>query len=237
MIIYPAIDLKDGKCVRLIKGDMEMATIFSENPAEQALLFQQAGFKWLHIVDLNGAFEGYSVNAKIIQDIINHSKLKIQLGGGIRSIENISAWLEAGINRVILGTIAVANPALVKEACKLFPGHIAVGIDARNGIVATAGWAESSNITTIDIARKYEDSGVSAIIYTDINRDGILSGIDLEGTLKLKQSVNIPIIASGGISNMADVEQVKSSGIDGVIIGRAIYDKKITLDELCQSSS
>ncbi len=234
MIIFPAIDLKDGACVRLQKGEMDKVTVFNDNPANQAQSFLNQGFSWLHIVDLNGAFEGKPVNIEAVKAILAAvgNKMSIQLGGGIRDIATIKLWLDAGVKRVILGTIALRNPALVIEACKLFPNQIVVGIDGKSGFVAVEGWAETSDISVIELAQKFESAGVSAIIYTDINRDGLMTGPDLSGTAKLAESVNIPVIASGGMSATSDITAVKAlegKGICGVIIGRAIYEGKIDI--------
>lgn len=234
MILYPAIDLKDGKCVRLLRGEMDQATVFSDKPWQQAKKFEEAGFHWLHLVDLNGAFEGKPVNAKAVSEILKNVNMLTQLGGGIRDLETIGAWLDAGINRVILGTIALKNPNLVVQACRRFPEQIAVGIDAKGGKVATDGWANVSEINAIDLALKFEDAGVSAIIYTDINRDGAMEGPNIEETVKLAERLSTPVILSGGISKLADVQEVKehqASGIEGVIIGRALYDGSIRLEE------
>lgn len=233
MILFPAIDLKDGQCVRLYKGLMEQATVFNDSPADQAQRFEQQGFTWIHIVDLNGAFEGKPVNESAVQEIIETSGLKLQLGGGIRTLETVKYWLDLGINRVILGTVALRNPALVKEACKLFPNQIVVGIDGKEGKVAVEGWAETSEISVIELAKKFEDCGVSAIIYTDVGRDGAMQGPDIEGTQKLAQAVNIPVIASGGVSSNDDLDAIKtleSDGVVGVISGRAIYDGCIDIE-------
>ncbi len=235
MIIFPAIDLKNGQCVRLFKGDMNQATIFGDDPAAQAKEFENLGFKFLHIVDLDGAIAGQTANEESIKKILSSIKIPVQLGGGIRSISAIEKWLSLGINRVILGTIAAKNPELVKEACKKFPGKIVVGIDAINGLVATEGWVKTSKISVLELAKKYENCGVAAIIYTDISRDGTLSGADLEGTKNLAQNLTIPVIASGGVSCLDDVLKIKSLeeyGVTGVIIGRALYDKKIAAEEL-----
>ncbi len=232
MIIYPAIDLKDGKCVRLYKGDMNQATIFNDSPAIQAKYFQDQGFKFLHIVDLDGAIAGNSANEKSVKEILKNITIPAQLGGGIRNLEAIEKWLELGISRVILGTVALQNPELVKVAAKKFPNRIVVGIDAKNGMVATHGWVESSTTSVIELAKKFEDAGVSAIIYTDINRDGTGEGIDFEGTKKLAESVLIPVIASGGVGSVEDVRKVVGLNINGVIIGRALYDKKIEIDDI-----
>lgn len=234
MIIFPAIDLKDGKCVRLRQGEMDQATVFSHDPGAQAIQFQEQGFAWIHIVDLNGAFEGRPVNIDAVKAILNSIDIPVQLGGGIRDMQTVFQWLDAGVSRVILGTAALRNPALVKEACKAYPGKIAVGIDAKGGKVAVQGWAETSEMNVIDLALKFEDAGVSAIIYTDISRDGILTGPDLEGTKMLAERIHTPVIASGGVSCMQDVVNLKKlehCGVEGVIIGRALYDGKITPEE------
>ena len=235
MIIFPAIDLKDGKCVRLFKGDMNQATIFNDSPKVQAAEFENAGFKFLHIVDLDGAIQGRAVNEEAVKEIIKTIKIPTQLGGGIRSIAAIEKWLNIGVSRVILGTVAAKNPQLVIDACNKFPGKIVVGIDARNGKVATEGWVETSEISVLDLAKKFEDCGVSAIIYTDISRDGTLSGADLDGTKNLAENLKIPVIASGGVSCLDDVKkiaQLEKFGVIGAIVGRAIYDKKISTNEL-----
>ncbi len=230
MIIFPAIDLKGGQCVRLFKGEMNQATVFNDNPAAQALEFQNAGFKFLHVVDLDGAIQGSTANENSVREILKAVKMPLQLGGGIRSIATIEKWLDLGINRVILGTIAAKNPELVREACKKFPGKIVIGIDAKNGFVATEGWVETSEVKSLELAKKFEDCGAVAIIYTDISRDGTLTGTDLSGTKNLAQNLKIPVIASGGIGNLDDVLKVKELeqfGVIGAIVGRAIYDKKI----------
>ncbi len=230
MNLYPAIDLKDGRCVRLLRGDMEKATVFENTPADQAKQFEAAGFSWLHVVDLNGAFEGKPVNEQAVRAIRASVRMKLQLGGGIRTIDQIDAWLSLGISRVILGTVALKNPPLVREACKLFPGKIAVGIDAKDGYVAVEGWAEVSDIKAAQLARKFEDAGVAAIIYTDISRDGAMEGSNVAETVSLAKQISIPVIASGGVSSLADIRAYQgqmASGIDGVIIGRALYDGAI----------
>lgn len=235
MIIFPAIDLKNGQCVRLFKGDMSQATIFNNSPAMQAREFENQGFKYLHLVDLDGAIEGRAVNESAVCDILQNIKIPVQLGGGIRSLQAIEKWLELGISRVILGTIAAKNPELVKEACKKFPDKILVGIDAKAGKVAIEGWVETSEITALELAKKFEDCGVSSIIYTDISRDGALTGPDLQGTKNLAQNLKIPIIASGGMSSiqdLRDVEALEKFGVSGVIIGRALYEKKIQIQDL-----
>ncbi|HYD99073.1 MAG TPA: 1-(5-phosphoribosyl)-5-[(5-phosphoribosylamino)methylideneamino]imidazole-4-carboxamide isomerase [Alphaproteobacteria bacterium] len=234
MILFPAIDLKDGACVRLVRGEMEQATVFNMDPAEQARAFQQAGFRWLHLVDLNGAFAGHPVNAEAVERILRHVDLPMQLGGGIRDLATIEAWLTRGVARVILGTVALRDPDLVKTACRLFPGKVAVGIDARDGFVAVAGWAETSQVKALDLALRFEDCGVAAIIYTDINRDGAMGGLNLDATVDLAYALTTPVIASGGVSSLADLKAVKAeedSGIAGVICGRAIYDGRIDPDE------
>ncbi|MFD1913475.1 1-(5-phosphoribosyl)-5-[(5-phosphoribosylamino)methylideneamino]imidazole-4-carboxamide isomerase [Halodurantibacterium flavum] len=230
MILYPAIDLKDGQCVRLYKGEMEQATVFSDNPAAQALSFEDAGCEWLHLVDLNGAFAGEPVNAAAVEAILAAVRVPAQLGGGIRDMGTIERWLDKGLARVILGTVAVENPELVREAARAFPGRIAVGIDARNGRVATRGWAEETNVIVTDLARQFEDAGVAAIIYTDINRDGAMQGPNIEATEALARAVSIPVIASGGVSSMADLLALRDTGvISGAISGRALYDGAIDL--------
>lgn len=230
MILFPAIDLKDGQCVRLKLGDMEQATVYNPDPAAQALAFEGQGFEWLHVVDLNGAFAGSSVNGAAVEAILKTTKNPVQLGGGIRTLAHIEAWLEKGLARVILGTIAVRDPELVKEACRLFPGKVAVGIDAKGGKVAVEGWAEASELGVIELARKFEGAGVAAIIYTDIDRDGILTGINWESTLALAEAVSIPVIASGGLASIADIHrmlQPDAARLEGAISGRALYDGRI----------
>jgi phosphoribosylformimino-5-aminoimidazole carboxamide ribotide isomerase len=230
MILFPAIDLKDGQCVRLKLGDMEQATIFNDNPAVQAKSFEDQGFEWLHLVDLNGAFEGRPVNGKAVEEILGAISIPVQLGGGIRDLATIEHWLSRGITRVILGTIALRNPDIVREACKEFPGEIVVGIDAKAGHVAVEGWGESSSLTAIELGKRFEDAGVTAIVFTDIDRDGILKGINFEKTLELANSVNIPVIASGGLASIKDVERLLEPDcaiLEGVISGRAIYDGRL----------
>jgi phosphoribosylformimino-5-aminoimidazole carboxamide ribotide isomerase len=230
MILFPAIDLKDGKCVRLKLGDMAQATIYNDNPAAQALAFEQQGFKWLHVVDLNGAFEGQSVNGAAVESILKTTKNPVQLGGGIRTLQHIESWLTKGLARVILGTVAVRNPELVKQACKLFPGKIAVGIDAKSGKVAVEGWAEASTLGIVELAKKFEGAGVAAIIYTDIDRDGILTGINWPSTIALADAVAIPVIASGGLASMDDIDrllQPDARKLAGAITGRALYDGRL----------
>ncbi|MBY6092760.1 1-(5-phosphoribosyl)-5-[(5-phosphoribosylamino)methylideneamino]imidazole-4-carboxamide isomerase [Maritimibacter alkaliphilus] len=233
MILYPAIDLKDGNAVRLYKGDMEQATVFNDDPAAQARAFVEAGCEWLHLVDLNGAFAGAPVNAAPVEAILRECKVPAQLGGGIRDMKTIETWLDKGLARVILGTVAVENPALVREAAGAFPGKVAVGIDARNGRVATRGWAEETDVMVTDLARSFEDAGVAAIIYTDINRDGAMQGPNIEATAALANAVSIPVIASGGVSSIADLQALKDCGaaLNGAISGRALYDGAIDLAE------
>lgn len=232
MILFPAIDLKDGNCVRLFKGDMDQATVYNSDPADQARAFETAGFKWLHLVDLNGAIKGKPINEDAVATILNSIKLPVQLGGGIRDLETIERWLNAGITRVILGTVALNNPDLVKTACKRWPGKIVVGIDAREGYVAVEGWAKTSKVRALDLALRFEDSGVAAIVFTDIDRDGVMTGVNLESTVDLAFALTTPIIASGGVSSIADLEEIKrheGSGIEGVISGRALYDGRINV--------
>jgi len=231
MILYPAIDLKDGQCVRLLKGDMDKTTVFNDNPAAQARAFQQAGCEWIHLVDLNGAFAGQPVNGAAVEEILAEITVPAQLGGGIRDMETIENWLSRGLARVILGTVAVENPDLVREAARAFPGQVAVGIDARNGRVATKGWAEETDVKVTDLARSFEDAGVAAIIYTDIDRDGAMQGPNIEATAALANAVSIPVIASGGVSSMDDLRALRDCGapLNGVISGRALYDGRIDL--------
>jgi phosphoribosylformimino-5-aminoimidazole carboxamide ribotide isomerase len=235
MIFFPAIDLKDGKCVRLFKGDMNQATIFNNNPSSQALEFENLGFKFLHLVDLDGAIAGKIINKSAIIEILKTIKIPTQLGGGIRSLHDIEEALSLGVHRVILGTIALTNPKLVIEACKKFPGKIVIGIDAKNSLVATQGWVEDSKISAIELGKRLEYCGASAIIYTDISRDGTLTGFDFAGTKQLAQNLLIPIIASGGVASDDDltkVHQLKKDGVVGAIIGRALYEKKISVEKL-----
>lgn len=230
MILFPAIDLKDGQCVRLKLGDMEQATVFNDNPAAQAKSFEDQGFEYLHVVDLNGAFAGKSVNGDAVQAILDTVSFPVQLGGGIRTIAHIEEWLGRGLARVILGTIAVRDSALVREAARLFPGQVAVGIDARGGKVAVEGWAETSELTAIELGQRFEGAGVAAIIYTDIDRDGILKGINWPSTLELAEAVSIPVIASGGLASMDDIRTMTEPRyqiLEGAISGRALYDGRI----------
>jgi phosphoribosylformimino-5-aminoimidazole carboxamide ribotide isomerase len=230
MILFPAIDLKDGKCVRLKLGDMATATVYNEDPADQARAFEAQGFSWLHVVDLNGAFQGQSVNSAAVGAILKATSNPVQLGGGIRTLRQIEDWLDRGLARVILGTVAVRDPDLVKEACRLFPGKIAVGIDAKGGKVAVEGWAEASELGVIELARKFEGAGVAAIIYADIDRDGVLTGINWESTIELADAVSIPVIASGGLASMADIVRMTmpdAQKLEGAISGRALYDGRI----------
>lgn len=233
MILYPAIDLKDGQCVRLLRGEMEAATVFNDDPAAQARAFEAAGCEWIHLVDLNGAFAGAPVNAAAVEAILAAITVPAQLGGGIRDMATIEAWLSKGLARVILGTVAVENPGLVRDAARAFPGQVAVGIDARGGKVATKGWAEETDVEVTDLARSFEDAGVAAIIYTDIQRDGAMQGPNVEATAALANAVSIPVIASGGVSSLDDLIALKSCGapLNGAISGRALYDGAIDLAE------
>ncbi len=239
MILYPAIDLKDGQAVRLLRGEMDKATVFNEDPAAQARAFADAGCEWLHLVDLNGAFAGEPVNAAPVEAILKACNVPAQLGGGIRDMVTIETWIEKGLARVILGTVAVENPDLVREAAKAFPGKVAVGIDARNGMVATKGWAEETDVQVTDLARSFEDAGVAAIIYTDINRDGAMQGPNIEATAALAQAVSIPVIASGGVSSLDDLIALRDCGVElnGAISGRALYDGAIDLAEAIRALS
>ena len=237
MILFPAIDLKDGQCVRLKLGEMDQATVFNDDPADQAARFERQGFKYLHIVDLNGAFAGKPVNGAAVDAILKAVKMPVQLGGGIRDLATIERWLDKGIRRVILGTIAVRDPALVREACTKFPGRVAVGIDAKGGKVAVEGWAETSELTAIELAKRFEDAGVAAIIYTDIDRDGVLKGLNLPSTAELARSTKIPVIASGGLASIDDIKaliQPEYKMLEGAITGRALYDGRIDPQEALQ---
>ncbi len=234
MILFPAIDLKDGQCVRLKLGDMARVTVFNDSPAAQAKAFEDQGFEYLHVVDLNGAFAGQSVNGKAVEAILEAVNLPVQLGGGIRTLADIEAWFDRGLSRVILGTVAVRDPGLVKQACRRFPGRIAVGIDARGGKVAVEGWAGTSELLAIELARRFEGAGVAAIIYTDIDRDGVLTGINWPATLKLAKATSIPVIASGGLASMNDIEMMtrpEMQVLEGAISGRALYDGRIDAKE------
>ena len=239
LTLYPAIDLKDGACVRLKRGELDEATVYEDDPARQAAAFQDAGCRWLHVVDLNGAFAGRPVNRDAVAAILGAARVPVQLGGGIRDMAGIEHWLEAGVTRVILGSAAVKHPILVHQACRSFPGRIAIGIDARDGFVATEGWAETSTLRAPDLARRFEDAGVAAIIYTDIARDGMLSGLNIEQTTALCMAVTTPVIASGGVGSPSDLRALRqaarpqggSSGIEGVIVGRALYDGRIGIAE------
>ncbi len=234
VILFPAIDLKDGQCVRLKLGEMDQATVFNDNPAAQAKAFEDQGFSYLHIVDLNGAFAGRPVNGAAVEAILAAVAMPVQLGGGIRDLATIEAWLAKGVRRVILGTVAVRDPALVKEACAKFPGRVAVGIDAKGGRVAVEGWAETSELTAIALAQRFEDAGVAAIIYTDIDRDGVLKGINWESTAELARSTRIPVIASGGLASIEDVKAMlkpEHRMLEGAITGRALYDGRLDARE------
>lgn len=233
MILFPAIDLKNGQCVRLRHGDMSQATIFNDNPANQAMQFERQGFSWLHLVDLDGAFAGRPVNADAVDDIIKSVGIPVQLGGGIRTMKQIDIWLQKGVRRVILGTAALRDPDLVRHACRRYPGHVAVGIDAKNGFVAVQGWAETSNMTAIDLAIRFADSGVAAIIFTDIDRDGVLEGLNINSTLAVARAVDISVIASGGLASMKDIERLVEPDcqiLAGAVSGRALYDGRIDIE-------
>lgn len=232
MILYPAIDLKDGQCVRLLKGEMESATVFGEDPAAQAQVFEAAGCDWLHLVDLNGAFAGAPVNGAAVEAILGAVRVPVQLGGGIRDMATVERWLSRGVARVILGTVAVENPDLVRSAARAFPGQVAVGLDARSGKVATRGWAEETDMEVTDLARAFEDAGIAAIIYTDIDRDGAMGGPNVAATEALARTVSVPVIASGGVSSMTDLTALRDTGvIAGAISGRALYDGAIDLTQ------
>lgn len=228
MILYPAIDLKDGRCVRLLRGAMDQATVYNDDPAAQAASFAAAGFSWLHLVDLDGAVHGRAVNEAAVRAILAAVDLPAQLGGGIRDMGTIERWLEAGIRRVILGTVALRDPELVRQACRRFPGRVAVGIDARGGRVAVEGWLETAETTALDLALRFEDAGIAAIIYTDIDRDGALSGVNVDATAELARTVSIPVIASGGVAGIGDLHALKATGaVAGVVVGRALYDGRL----------
>ncbi len=238
MILFPAIDLKDGQCVRLYKGDMDKATVFNDDPGAQAAAFVAEGAEWLHIVDLNGAFAGAPVNGAAVESILAAAgSVPVQLGGGIRSVATAGQWVERGVRRVILGTVALRDPAVVRDSARAFPGRVAVGIDARDGKVAVEGWAETSEMTALDLARRFEDAGVAAIIYTDIDRDGTMTGVNVEATVALADQLSIPVIASGGIASIADLQALRAAArrcrgtIEGAISGRALYDGRLDLRE------
>jgi phosphoribosylformimino-5-aminoimidazole carboxamide ribotide isomerase len=234
VILYPAIDLKEGQVVRLRQGDMDQATVYGVDPAGTGLGFEEAGFQWLHVVDLDGAFAGASVNLNAVEAVLDCVSIPVQLGGGIRDMEAVDAWLQRGVSRLILGTAAVRNPDFVKEAARNHPGKIAVGVDAREGRVAVEGWAELSELTSLDLAKRFEDAGVAAIIYTDISRDGLLKGLDFDGTRALAEALSIPVIASGGLASIDDVKrllQPENSAIAGAITGRALYDGRLDPEE------
>ncbi len=230
MILFPAIDLKNGQCVRLQQGDMDRATVFNDDPAAQASAFEAQGFQWLHVVDLDGAFAGKPMNASAVEGILAKVAFPVQLGGGIRDMATVAGWLEKGVARVIIGTAAVRDPGFVREAAKAFPGKVAVGIDARDGFVAVEGWAETSALAADDLGRRFEDAGVAAIVYTDIARDGMLQGVNWDGTIALANALTIPVIASGGLASMADIERLcapEAAILEGAITGRALYDGRI----------
>ena len=230
VILFPAIDLKDGCCVRLKRGEMASATVFNDDPSAQARAFAEAGFKWLHCVDLDGAFEGRSANEHAVKAIREAVSLPIQLGGGIRDVKGVEFWLAAGITRVILGTVALTNPALVKQAARAFPGRIVVGADAKGGKIATQGWAETTELTPAELGERFEDVGVAAILFTDVDRDGLLGGVNVRATAALARAVTIPVIASGGVGGMEDIEALiaaEEPNIAGVVIGRALYDGRV----------
>lgn len=230
MILFPAIDLKDGVCVRLLRGDLNRATVFNIDPAEQAADFQKSGFEWLHLVDLNGAVEGRAVNGEAVAAVIEAVDIPVQLGGGIRNRQMVEHWFEAGVSRVVLGTAALADPEFVLTACKDFPGKIVIAIDARDGVVAVEGWTKDSGVRALDLALKFENSGAAAILYTDINRDGAMAGVNTEATVDLAFALTTPVIASGGVSSIDDLRELKANeaaGLEGVICGRALYDGRI----------
>ena len=240
MILFPAIDLKDGRCVRLARGDMESATVFNDTPAAQARVFADAGFTWLHCIDLNGAFEGHSVNAAAVKAIRNEVDLPIQLGGGIRDMKAIEFWLGTGITRVILGTVALTNPALVKEAARAFPGRIVVAADARGGRIATEGWSETTELTPAELSERFEGFGVAAVLYTDVDRDGLLRGVNVAATAALARKIALPVIASGGVSGVDDIKALVAAGepnIEGVVIGRALYDGRLPAEDAIAAAS
>jgi phosphoribosylformimino-5-aminoimidazole carboxamide ribotide isomerase len=230
VILFPAIDLKNGECVRLVRGDMAQATVFNVDPAAQARLFAAQGFDYLHVVDLDGAFAGHPVNAAAVRRILESTAMKVQLGGGVRDMKTVSGWLDAGVTRVIIGTAAVRDPEFVREAARLFPGRIAVGIDARDGRVAIEGWVRTSDLSALDLARRFEDAGVAAIIFTDIARDGVLQGLNMASTIALAEALRIPVIASGGLASLEDVRRLTEpdcARLEGAIVGRALYDGRL----------
>ncbi|MGH6983906.1 MAG: 1-(5-phosphoribosyl)-5-[(5-phosphoribosylamino)methylideneamino]imidazole-4-carboxamide isomerase [Stellaceae bacterium] len=232
MIVYPAIDLKDGRCVRLVRGEMKSATVFNDDPAAQARAFADAGAAWIHVVDLDGAFAGKPKNAAVVEAIVKAAPVKVQLGGGIRDERTIENWFEKGVVRVVLGTAAVKNPNLVRAACRRWPGRVALGIDARGGMVAVEGWAETASVAALDLARRFEDSGAAAIIYTDIERDGALQGVNVEATAALARALRTPVIASGGVASLDDLAALRThekDGVAGAILGRALYDGRVDL--------
>ncbi|MEA2835238.1 MAG: phosphoribosylformimino-5-aminoimidazole carboxamide ribotide isomerase [Methylobacteriaceae bacterium] len=234
MILFPAIDLKDGRCVRLVQGDMAQATIFNDNPAEQALTFERQGFEYLHLVDLDGAFAGKPVNGNAVKAVLDAVSIPVQLGGGIRDLRTVERWLEKGVERVIIGTAAVRDPDLVREAARLYPGRIAVGVDARDGLVAIEGWARTAQLSAIDLGRRFEDAGVAALVYTDISRDGVMKGLNIEAALAMAEATSIAVIASGGLASIADVERLLEpdcARLTGAITGRALYDGRLDAAE------
>jgi phosphoribosylformimino-5-aminoimidazole carboxamide ribotide isomerase len=239
VILYPAIDLKDGQCVRLLHGDMDKATVFNASPADQAVRFARDGFSWLHVVDLNGAIEGRAVNTEAVNDILKSVSIPVQLGGGVRTMEDIERWIETGVSRVILGTVAVRDPELVKRAAAAFPEQIAVAVDVKHGKVAVHGWVDASELEPIELSKRFEDSGVAALIVTDIGRDGALTGINIDGVGSVADAVHIPVIASGGLASVKDIELLKArkgAPIAGAILGRAIYTGNITPDEAIRAA-
>ena len=229
MILYPAIDLKEGRCVRLRQGAFERATVYAEDPAEPACAFAKSGATHLHLVDLDGALAGRAVNAAAVTHILSATTMTVQLGGGIRDLATVERWLDAGVARVVLGTLAARAPDLLAEACRRFPGRIAVAIDARDGGVRSAGWTEGETVTPLDLARRAEAAGAAALIYTEIARDGMLTGADIEGTAALARAVKLPVIASGGIASLDDLREIKTAGLAGAILGRALYEGRIDL--------
>ena len=234
MILFPAIDLKGGQCVRLVRGDMTQVTVFNADPAAQARIFEERGFRWLHLVDLDGAFAGQPVNAAAVDRVLASVEMKVQLGGGVRDMKTVVGWLEKGVERVIIGTAAVEDPASVREASRLFPGRIAVGIDAREGRVAVDGWARTSDVAAVDLGRRFEDAGVAALIYTDISRDGVMQGLNVAATVALAEAVEAPVIASGGLASIEDVRRLLEPDcvrLAGAITGRALYDGRLDARE------